>query len=78
MSRTGSRRSSEGHGGITSPSFYAAFGSKLFSGRRSSYTTPKGPIVKALMQGQRPERPAKDGSARQWNFCRPRNPRGAL
>lgn len=69
-------------GGITAPSFYAAFGSKaaLFKEAVELYQkTQSAPIVKALMEG-----PTARASIEGWlhaaveNFCKPGNPRGCL
>lgn len=69
-------------GGITAPSFYAAFGSKaaLFKEAVELYQkTQTAPTLKALMEG-----PTARASLEGWlhaaveNFCKPGNPRGCL
>src|SRR5262249_43401356 len=69
-------------GGITAPSFYAAFGSKEARFRKAVelYNNTQGPpIVKALMQ-ERTARASIEGWLRAAveTFCWPGNPRGCL
>jgi len=72
----------EAMGGITAPSFYAAFGSKeqLFREAVELYhRTERAPMVKALTEG-----PTAHASIERWlravaeRFCRPGKPSGCL
>src|SRR5262245_36946309 len=72
----------KGMGGITAPSFYAAFGSKeaLFREAVELYHKTQGaPIVKALMETPT-ARASIEGPMRAavGSFCRPGSPRGCL